>query len=74
MKIESLCTYYRGRTSFAEFMNMPLSYINALYNIAQERIKTEQAEKEKQKAEGKDPQLSPSEAMALEDEMEAALT
>lgn len=40
---------------------MPLSYINALYRIAEERIKSEEGKK----------QL---EAEALEDEMEAALT
>lgn len=39
---------------------MPLSYINALYRIAEERIKTEEGKKQ-------------AEAEALEDELEAAL-
>ena len=60
-KIESIATYYRGRTTFTELMNMPLSYIDTLYRIAEERIKTEEGKK----------QL---EAEAIEDEMEAAMT
>lgn len=55
-----MATYYRGRTTFMELMNMPLSYIDTLYRIAEERIKTEEGKK----------QL---EAEAIEDEMEAAL-
>jgi hypothetical protein len=43
-----------------ELMYMPLSYINALYRIAEERIKTEEGKKQ-------------AEAEALEDELEAAL-
>ena len=42
-------------------MNMPLSYIDALYRIAEARLKTEEGRK----------QL---EAEAIEDEMEAALS
>lgn len=42
-------------------MNLPLSYINALYRIASERSKTEEGQKQH-------------ESEILEDEMEAALT
>ena len=67
-----LCTYYRGRTTFMEMMNMPLDYINALYNIAIERQKEDQRRREEAKAKGEDPGLSEAEAIALEDEMEGA--
>lgn len=56
-----IATYYRGRTSFFELMNMPLSYINILYKIAEERINTKEGQEQK-------------EAEILEDEMEAAFT
>ena len=56
-----LCTYYRGRTTFTEMMNMPLSYINSLYSIA---IK-QQADKE---------QRQQKEAGVVEDELEETLT
>lgn len=56
-----LVSYYRGRTSFVEMMNLPLSYINTLYKIAEERNKDEE-ERQKHEAE------------ILEDEMEAAIT
>ena len=56
-----LCTYYRGRTTFTEMMNMPLSYINSLYSIA---IK-QQADKE---------QRQQKEAEVVEDELEETLT
>ena len=56
-----LCTYYRGRTSFTEMMNMPLSYINSLYDIA---IK-QQADEERRKQK---------EAEVVEDEFEDSLT
>ena len=68
-----IATYYRGRTTFGELMNMPLSYINTLYTIAVERQREEQAQREKDEAEGKNPGLSPTQAMALEDELEAGL-
>jgi hypothetical protein len=42
-------------------MNLPLSYINGLYKIAEEEMKTEAGRKEKENE-------------ILEDEMEAALT
>lgn len=42
-------------------MNMPLSYINALYRIAEERSKTEDGKKQQ-------------EAEMVEDELEAAMT
>lgn len=73
IKIEMLCAYYRGRTTFVELMNMPLSYINALYDIAHKRQQAEQEEKERKEAEGQEATLTPTEAMMLEDEMEAAL-
>ena len=60
-KIEMLCTYYKGRTSFLEMMNMPLSYINALYKIAVDR----QADDEQRKLK---------EAEVLQDEVEDAIT
>jgi len=41
-----IATYYKGRTSFAELMNMPLSYINALYRIAEERSKTKEGQEQ----------------------------
>lgn len=56
-----IATYYRGRTSFIDLMELPLSYINALYRIAEEREKTKEGQ-EQHKAE------------QLEDEMEAAMT
>ena len=67
-----LATYFRGRTSFMEMMNMPLDYINTFYLIAIERQKAEQAEKEKAEAEGKQPPMGQAEAIALEDELEEA--
>jgi len=51
---------FRGRTSFVELMNMPLSYLNSLWVIAEQRAKSE---------EGKN-QMA---AEAIEDEMEAAM-
>ena len=51
-------------------MNMPLEYINMLYKIADERTKAELAKKEQEIAEGKQPNLSDTEAIALEDELE----
>lgn len=56
-----LCTYYKGRTSFLEMINLPLSYINTLYNIAVEREKTKEGQDQKN-------------AEALEDELEEAFT
>ena len=53
---------------------MPLDYINTLYKIADERNKAELEKKEQEIAEGKQPEISNSEAMVLEDELEAALT
>ena len=69
-----LGTYYRGRTTFGELMNMPLDYINTLYRIAEERLKAEQIKREKEEAQGKSPSITPTQAMALEDEMEAAFS
>ena len=60
-KIEMLATFYRGRTSFTELMNLPLSYINALYRIAEQKMKDEEARK----------QL---EAEQMEDGLEEAMT
>ena len=74
MKIEMLATYYRGRTTFGELMNMPLDYINTLYKIAEERTKAEHKKREEDEANGIKPGISESQAIALEDEMEAALT
>lgn len=56
-----LATFYRGRTSFTELMNLPLSYINALYRIAEQKMKDEEARK----------QL---EAEQMEDGLEEAMT
>ena len=56
-----LCTYYKGRTSFLEMMNMTLSYINALYKIDVDR----QADDEQRKLK---------EAEVLQDEVEDAIT
>ena len=56
-----LCTYYRGRTTFTEMMNTPLSYINSLYSIA---IK-QQADEEQRKIK---------EAEVVEDGMEDMIT
>lgn len=74
MKIEMLTTYYRGRTTFMELMNMPLDYIATFYSIAIERQKAEQKKREQEEAEGKNPSMGEAEALALEDEMEAAFT
>ena len=60
-KIEMLCTYYRGRTTFTEMMNMPLSYINSLYNIAIKQQADEELRKQK-------------EAEVVEDGLEETLT
>ena len=65
-----LCTYYRGRTSFLEMMNMPLDYIATFYNIAIERQKAEQKKREEELKEGKEPSMGEAEALALEQEME----
>lgn len=56
-----LCTYYRGRTTFTEMMNMPLSYINSLYNIAIKQQADEELRKQK-------------EAEVVEDGLEETLT
>lgn len=56
-----LATFYRGRTSFTELMELPLSYINALYRIAEQKMKDEEARK----------QL---EAEQMEDGLEEAMT
>ena len=69
-----MAAYYRGRTTFGELMNMPLDYLNTLYKIAEERTKAEQKQRAEQEAKGEEPSISPSQAMALEDEMEAAFT
>ncbi len=55
-------------------MNLPLDYINTLYKIADERNKAELKKKEQAEAEGKEVPMSDNQAMALEDEMEAAFT
>ena len=52
-------------------MNMPLDYINALYQIAKERQLAEEEERKKAEAEGKT-HIDNNTAMAIEDEMEAA--
>jgi hypothetical protein len=57
-----------------EMMNMPLDYINALYNIAIERQKEDMKRREEAKEKGEEPGLSETEAIALEDEMEGAFT
>lgn len=69
-----IATYYRGRTTFTELMNMPLDYVNTLWKIAEERTKAEQEEKEKAEANGEKNHLTNTEAMYLQDEMEAAIT
>ena len=56
-----LATFYRGRTSFTELMNLPLSYINALYRIAEQKMKDEEARKQ-------------FEAEQMEDGLEEAMT
>ena len=55
-----LATYYRGRTTFKELMEMPISDLNALYNIALENNK-------KDVEQGKEGQRQLAEA--VEDEM-----
>ena len=55
-----LATYYRGRTTFKELMEMPISDLNILFNIALENNK-------KDKEEGKEGQRQLAEA--VEDEM-----
>lgn len=55
-------------------MNLPLSYISELYLIAEERTKAEHEKQEKEKEKGKDPGLTSTQAMMLEDELEAAMT
>jgi hypothetical protein len=57
-----------------EMMNMPLDYINALYNIAIERQKEDMKRREEAKEKGEEPGLSEAEAIELEDEMEGAFT
>lgn len=37
-----LATYYRGRTTFKELMEMPISDLTTLYNIAIERNKQDE--------------------------------
>ena len=69
-----LCSYYRGRTSFVELMNMPLDYINALYKIAEERQKAEQKKQEEEAAKGNKDYIPDSAAEQLQDDMEDALT
>ena len=56
-----LATFYRGRTSFTELMNLPLSYINALYRIAEQKMEDEEARKQP-------------EAEQMEDGLEEAMT
>ena len=56
-----LTSYYKGKISFVELMNMPLSTISSLYKIALDRQKlaeTDENEKKRQEAE------------AIEDELE----
>ena len=56
-----LTSYYKGKISFVELMNMPLSAISSLYKIALDRQKlaeTDENEKKRQEAE------------AIEDELE----
>lgn len=55
-----LATYYRGRTTFGELMNMPLSYIHYLYKLAEKQAKSKEGQEQKA-------------AEVLEDEMEAAV-
>ena len=69
-----LCSYYRGRTSFVELMNMPLDYINALYKIAEEKQKAEQKKQEEEAAKGNKDYIPDSAAEQLQDDMEDALT
>jgi hypothetical protein len=55
-----LCTYYRGRSSFLDMMHLPLSYINQLYLIAEQREKTKEGQERR-------------EGEVLEDELEEAM-
>lgn len=58
--METLAAFYRNRTSLLEIINMPVSYIIALREIAKEKNKNEETKKSEQ-------------GMALEDEMEDTL-
>jgi hypothetical protein len=56
--METLAAFYRNRTTLLEIMNMPVSYIIALRELAKQKMKDEETKKQEQ-------------GMALEDEMEA---
>ena len=51
----SICTYYRGRLSFSEIMNMPIDYIHSFEYLMYKH---------------KDDQKQQKEAEALEDQIE----
>ena len=53
---------------------MPIDYINTLYKIAIERQKEEAKRREEAEKQGKDPEMGEAEAIALEEEMEGALS
>ena len=44
---EYIAKYFRGRLSIIDVMNLPLSYINGLYRIAEEEMRDEEARKAK---------------------------
>lgn len=68
-----MATYYRGRTTMGELMDMPLDYINTLYSIAEARIAEEEKKREEERQAGKPPTMSSHAAMALEDELQEVL-
>lgn len=44
-----LCSYYKGKISFLEMMNLPLSNIMALYKLALEKQKLAEVDEEEKK-------------------------
>ena len=56
-----LATYYKGKISFVELMNMPLSTITSLYKLALDKQKLAETDEEEKKRQ---------EAEAIEDELE----
>jgi hypothetical protein len=60
MKIELISSFFRGRLTISELMDMSLSKINCLYRIAEQKSKSEAGKK----------QMS---SEVIEDEMEAMM-
>ena len=65
-----LSSHYKGRTTIGELMQMSLSDINTLYDIALKRQKAKEEEEKAKKANGEQTSLDPEAFEEMIEEME----